>query len=442
MKIPLAIVIVLQVVFGILYAYKTPHWEAPDEPAHFNYVRQIAESGTLPVLAPGDYDQAYLEKIKTAKFPANASIDAIRYESYQPPLYYLAAAPVYLAARAFGLDTVLALRLFSVALSVPLLLLAYRVLAQVFAENKVLGLAGVGFIATVPMHLAITAAINADTLAELVLAALLLISVLRVQGKLSDRRFILLGGIGYGLALMTSTKIYPSALLLLLAEFGFINRRLEVRGWKLEVGSWKVLVSLFALALVISSWWFVRNALVYGVTDPLGWKMHDAIVTGQPTTTEWIARFGFKNIFADFFIITFKSFWAQFGWMGVLVNDRIYVALFALTTAAMLGALLWVIRLARARANFSRSVLWNWLILAVLLFTTVLAHAWYNLRFVQPQGRYLFPALIPIAAFFVAGVYELFDKRYARIIFALLYVALLGLDYVSLFWFIVPQLTG
>jgi hypothetical protein len=202
------------------------------------------------------------------------------------------------------------------------------------------------------------------------------------------------------------------------------------------------LILLFALALVISGAWFARNAALYGASDPFGWARHDAIVTGQPTTAEWVARYGLKNIVADFFIISFKSFWAQFGWMGVLVNDRIYVALFLLTALVSLGAVLWVIRLVRSRTDQPRPVGWGWLMLGVVLLLTLLAHAWYNLKFVQPQGRYLFPALIPLAAFWTAGLYELLEKRYARVIMALLYVALVGLDYVSLFWFIVPQLTS
>jgi hypothetical protein len=441
LRIVLALIIFIEIIFGVLYAYNTPHWEAPDEPAHFNYVRQLAETGAFPTLVPGDYDQAFLENIKVAKFPPNLSIDSIRYESYQPPFYYLLATPIYLVARALAVDVVFALRLFSVALSAFLLLLAYFTLRRVFVANQMLALAGVGFIATVPMHIAMSAAINADTLAEVLLAALLLTSIARGQGDLSDRRFVALGGVLYGLALLTSTKIYASALLLILAELGYRGWGLEIRHWRLEIGRWKTLIPLFGIALLLSFWWFARNLLLYGGTDILGWTRHDAVVIGQPTTAEWIARYGFKNIFADFFIITFKSFWAQFGWMGVLVNDRIYIGLFVLSALVSFGALLWVIRLVRTPGEFPRVVLWSWLILGVLLGIIVSAHVWYNLRFVQPQGRYLFPALIPLAALWVAGIYELFEKRYVALIFVLLYVIMLGLDYVSLFWFIVPQLS-
>jgi hypothetical protein len=432
-RILLGLIILVEIILGVLYAVNTPRWEAPDEPAQYNYVRHVADTGTLPVLNPGDYDQTFLERIKSEKFPPTLSIDAIRYESYEPPLYYLLAAPVYLAARWAGFDVVIALRLFSIALGVLLLLLANRVFVLVFPASPFLAIAGVGFMATLPMHVAMNAAINADAFAEVLVALLLLVSLARTRGEMSDRRFVLLGGIVYGLALLTSLKIYASGLLLVLSE-------LAARRWRLEVRSLRLLLSVFGLSLILSFWWFARNALLYGGGDIFGLARHDAVVTGQPTTVEWVAKYGLKNVLGDFFIITFKSFWAQFGWMGVLVNDRIYVGLFILTAVGILGAVLWIFRMVRDRGQQAGVGRWTWALLGAWLLVALLDHALYNLHYFQPQGRYLFPGLVPIAAFVVIGLYELFDKRHTRVIFALLYVAMVGLDYVSLFWFVIPQL--
>jgi len=88
---PLLAIILAYLVVGALYAALTPPWQAPDEPAHYNYVRYLAENRRLPVLQMGDYPHDYLEEIKAAKFPATMSIDPIRYEFYQPPLYYVLA---------------------------------------------------------------------------------------------------------------------------------------------------------------------------------------------------------------------------------------------------------------------------------------------------------------------------------------------------------------
>ncbi len=452
-RLILIVILLCQFALGILYATRTPQWQAPDEPAHFNYVRALVETGAFPILQQGDYDQAYLEKIKAAKFPPDMTVDSIRYEAHQPPLYYLLAAPAYLFARAIGFDAVLALRYLNVALGVILSALAFMIFTRVFPKNPLLQLAGVGIIATVPMHLAMSAAINNDTLAEIVMAFILWLSVLRAQGKLDDKRFFVFGGIAYGVALLTKTTIYSSVILLVVAEYAYryiqnakqnsgaarlTARRVNRSLWS---GGVKTLAPLFGIALAVAGLWFVRNAFVYGANDVLGWARHDLVVAGQPTTAQFIAQYGLRNVVFDFFAISFKSFWAQFGWMGVLVNDRIYTFLFVLSAAATFGALLWVVRLTRERKTFAVEIRWTWILLGALLTLGVAAHVYYNLKYVQPQGRYLFPGLGALAAFWAAGLYEIFNARYARILLALLYVVMLALDYAALAWFIVPQLS-
>ncbi len=438
----LVLILFFQLVFGVQYAVRTPHWQAPDEPAHFNYVRALAETGVFPILQQGDYDGAYLERIKSEKFPPELAIDSIRYEAHQPPLYYLIATPFYWLARALNLDVVLALRLLNVIIALGLSFLVFRIFQFVFPSNSLLPLVGVGILATIPMHIAMSAAINNDTLAEVVVAIVLLLCVLRLHGKIETRRFLILGGVAYGIALLTKTTIYSSIVLLLAAEFGYqqIFRERENSRANAIVASSKTLLPLFAISLALSGLWFVRNAFVYGANDLFGWARHDSVVAGQMTTAQWIADNGLRNTLIDLFAISFKSFWAQFGWMGVLVNDRIYILLFVLTALATLGALFWLMRLWRERKIFSCETRWTWLLLVLLLALVVAADAYYNLKFFQPQGRYLFYALIPLAALWSAGLYELLNARYARVVFALLYIVMLGLDYVSLAWFIVPQL--
>src|SRR3989337_693811 len=92
----LLLICLIYLLLGYLYAVNTPAWQVPDEPAHYNYIRDVARTGRLPVLRMGDYDQAYLERLKSNRFPPDLPIDSVRYESYQPPLYYLLATPVFL----------------------------------------------------------------------------------------------------------------------------------------------------------------------------------------------------------------------------------------------------------------------------------------------------------------------------------------------------------
>ena len=435
----LYLILIIFAVLGSLYAIYTPKWQAPDEPAHFNYIRNIAETGALPILQSGDYNQDYLEQIKAAKFPPSMSIDAIRYESYQPPLYYLAATPVYLIARGAGLDaTVIVLRLFSVALGMIVLLVAFNIVREIFPDDNLLVLATIGLMATVPMHIAVSASISNDMAAELVIILILWLAVKRIKNSVTDKRFVILGGILFGAALLIkSTGYVTGAVLLIVAEIAWErSQKPEVRSQNF----FRLLIILFGVALIISSPMFLRNMLTYGITDPLGLARHDSVVIGQPTTAEMITQYGLNHILFDYFAVTFKSFWAQFGWMGVLINDRIYVVLMLVSAIAVLGLVFYILRILRRRDLLASEQWWSLGLLALLFVVGIGDYIGYNFKFFQLQGRYLFPAMISVAFFFIVGLREIIARDYQRIVFALMYVALLGLDVICLFLFIVPQL--
>jgi hypothetical protein len=86
-RLLLPAIVSIYLVMGTLYAVYTPAWQAPDEPAHYNYIQLLAEQHRFPILKPGDYPAEYLEEIKAAGFPPEMSIAPIRYEFHQPPLY-------------------------------------------------------------------------------------------------------------------------------------------------------------------------------------------------------------------------------------------------------------------------------------------------------------------------------------------------------------------
>jgi len=153
----LAAIVVVYVAIGVLYAAFTPIWQVPDEPAHYNYIRALAEGRGLPILEPGDYDQEYLNRLTTEGFPTELSVEAVEYEDHQPPLYYLLATPVYWL---FG-GAVLPLRLLSVLFGALLLIVASETVRAIFPKQSWLGLVTAAFIAFIPQHVAMSAGVNA-----------------------------------------------------------------------------------------------------------------------------------------------------------------------------------------------------------------------------------------------------------------------------------------
>ncbi|MFL7810713.1 MAG: ArnT family glycosyltransferase, partial [Anaerolineae bacterium] len=255
----LAAIVLAYTVLGTVYAIVTPAWQVPDEPAHYNYVRYLVEERRFPRLEMGDYDQAYLHEITTYKFAPSYSIDGIRYEFHQPPLYYLWAAPVYLL---FG-GALIPLRLLSVALGAALVAVAYLVAKAVYPELVWPALGTAALIAFLPQHIAMTAGVENDTLAELLLALILLRLVrwLKSEG-LGSYRALVLTGILIGLALLTKAGVYITVPLALVAVLLKTYRRMPDGKRTIDLRSTlRAAACLLLPALLIGLPWFVRNTL-------------------------------------------------------------------------------------------------------------------------------------------------------------------------------------
>lgn len=410
----LALTVAAYLALGVLYAVETPAWQVPDEPAHYNYVRFVAEQGHLPELVPGDYPHEYLEEIKSRRFPPDMSIDPIRYESHQPPLYYLLAACVYRIARwPLSLPTPLALRLFSLLLGAGALAAGYKVVRAIYPAEPYLALGTIAFAATLPMHVAMTAAINNDVLAECLLNVIIWQVVAMNPRTWTRRRSFGLGAM-LGLAFLTKMQTYVAFGVALFAlAWDTLDGRhspgsLTSLTWRKAGGRAGVMLgSAFVVALP----WLVRNAALYGISDPLGMVRHDLVVLGQLTTRQYLARVGWATLSREFIRTSFHSFWGLFGWMGVLLDQRIYSGLALLSALVFVGLGLHVARLSRQIKEMSPRTKRGLALLAVWAVLTTVGYLWYNAtKYVQHQGRYLFPALVPWGLAYTLGMRELFRR--------------------------------
>jgi 4-amino-4-deoxy-L-arabinose transferase-like glycosyltransferase len=389
----LAAIVAATVAIGALYAIYTPAWQVPDEPAHYNYVRQLAQGCGLPVMEMGDYDQEYLSRLTAEKFPPDLSIDSVTYEDHQPPLYYLLATPIYLLFD----GAVLPLRLLSVMFGAALLVVAFEAVRAIFPARPGVALAATAFIAFIPQHVAMTAGVNNDTLAELVVAGVLWALVVYLRGERDHPWRV---GLLLAAALLTKGSIYVVIPLAVLAAV--IRWRREGRTWRWAAAQ---LAWMLVPALLLSAPWFVRNGLIYGWLDPTGQARHDLVVEGQMRPLEYVALEGWDGYWERAYTFTFQSFWGQFGWMGVVLPARIYRAL-ALFSLLLLGGFLWWL-FDRRRPRLTSHQRASLFLLFVSCILTGLMFVWYNCKFLQHQGRYLFPALVPIGTAAALGLNQL-----------------------------------
>lgn len=429
----MALLLAAYLVAASLFAILTPAWQAPDEPAHYNYVAHIAAGLGLPVLRAGDYDQEKLDILLSTKFAPKLSTASLRYESYQPPLYYLLVTPVFWLSG----GSLVALRLFGVLIGMLSILLLYLCLELVFPGKTLIPLGAAAFSALLPMHMAMAAAVNNDGLAELLLLAAMLVLLHWMRDRYYDRYYdgsaalpralvlfaarrerhhLLVLGVLMGLGLLT--KIYAYMLLPIVVAVVVVVSwlRPRVRGMTLGTvafapsrqallrgGRAALWVVIPACLLALPIW--VRNVLLYGAWDFLGLAWHDQVVVGQARTNDWIADNGWVAYGERAFGFTFKSFWGVFGWMGVFMDERIYTALLLFTGVIFMGVLWATVRFISGGPDtdmdvFQLSVL---LLFGLILVVVTVSYLWYNMKFVQHQGRYFFWGLLPISTIVALG---------------------------------------
>ncbi len=434
-----ALTLLVYLALSATFAVMTPDWQAPDEPAHYNYIRQISQDGCCPLIEMGDWQNDYQAELTASRFAPDRldQLDTIQYEDHQPPLYYLLGAPIFTLTD----GSLTALRLLSALLGALVVTLSYFIARAVLPDRPLAAVAVAALVAFLPQHLHILTSVNNDALAEVIIALALLLAIYYLQGRSVTPWHL---GLVFGVAIATKTTAYFLGGVLLLV--------IVMRWW----GSARSLVSLlrdglgFLLpASVFAALWWGRNISVYGFPDFLGLRAHDAVVVGQPRTAEWIAELGLDVYLQRAAQTTFNSFWGQFGWMALPMESRIYTVLLILLLVAISGALLSrVLRTGTASPRVNPPAVQRRirLMMASVMLLAALAFVYYNTQFVQFQGRYLFPALVPFALLIVFGVDVWRERLLGRFeqsawITPLIFLLLAGLDLYLLLRYIVPVLS-
>lgn len=416
---PLAVIIVAYLIIGGLFSTRVPAWQNPDEPGHWNYTRQFLQTGRLPIIEPNDWD---IKLVPIGPDQRDVPVERITYQDHQPPLFYLVTSPAFAVTG----GSLTAMRLASLLIGAFTIVFAYLTVATIFPAHLYLAAFAAAFLGLLPQHVFIMSGYNNDSLSEALLALALWLSVRAVRDEPDiPRGEVILLGIVVGLCFWTKAQAY---LALPVAAFALWRAC-----WHAPDATRKAirrLIIMGVVAFLIGLPWWIHNLQMYGGTDFLGLQRHNAVVVGQPTTAEWIAQFGFGGLLSRMTQTTFQSYWGQFGWMSVLMDTRFYWLLLAFTLLSAVLFVAWWVHGSSAKRRLQgqtqtksgASIYSPYLVLtetqsrrltvlAVLMLLTALAFIWYNLQFVQHQGRYLFQGLIPVATAFALGWSFILSRR-------------------------------
>jgi 4-amino-4-deoxy-L-arabinose transferase-like glycosyltransferase len=377
---------------------------APDEIAHSAYVGEILAGRGAPSL-------------DLARMKSDKEYRGLHYEDHQAPAFYFLDAGW---AKVLGVGDVsdpsggLRLR------SLNALFGAGTVLAAFFAaywgfKRLDLAFGAAGFVAFLPMNVALSGALSNDPMLFCELGWILALGARGLREGWRRFDFPLLGLLA-GVAMLTKTTgLVSLPVLLALAVLPQPKRP-----------DWGAL-GLAALAcLVLAAPWFARNQKIYG--DALGLRVFneafsdtakkediEAVIASQGGSSlgwsywgEWVGW------------TTARSFIGAFGYMDIWLNETGTArsgsgspnALYRLSLALLsLLAVGWVLSLRSDWTKEGRSVT----ALNGIAILIVLALFWrFNSVYYQAQARYLFPALVPIAVGFAAGAVQFGDMLDAR----------------------------
>jgi hypothetical protein len=399
-----ALLLTIFVFLSGFYSFVTPLFEAPDENAHLQFIRWLAQGNPLPNIQT---DQA-----------------KVSHEIGQPPLYYGLLAPLAARLDLTAIDSIAPInpywrlgagvnvhfhseaeqfpyqgtalavhliRLFSVFLG-SITVAATYALARILAPR--LAFTAAMLVAFNPQFLFMSGVINNDNLVVALSGlTLLLLLKLMVNPDPAIWQYLLLG-IVWGLAILAKLSGAGLGVVIVLG--------LGISAWRQR--RWQLLLlggSLVGAAmLLVSGWWFWRNWVLYG--DPLAWNaflLANANVL-RPMPISWG-----EAIWASVFLT--KSFWATFNY-GVLAPDLFYGFINGLILVAVVGLVhwLWSGNLRRFQQAYLLFPLLAWF---GLVYVALLR--WMRLAVQTEQGRLMFPAIASLAVISAIGLHG-FKRRW------------------------------
>ena len=295
---------------GISHIAFLPPWEGFDETAHFSYIQQIADTGSLPKLhraklskdveeykiyAPMPYSsippfednggftyKAFFESLPQTLQIGNSCVHLPPYKSRRytpgtvnnwqaqhPPLYYALLSPIYKATRSFALtDQIFLLRFISYLFAWFALLITaygefYLYRSQFKFENislkHLLPIGTVSIPIFFPAWFPEMARIGNDSLCALLLSVLWLLFIRVYFIGISFKISVLLG-LFMGLGCLTKAFFVPLSAGII---FCLILQQFTKAGVSNKSAFLQVIVNVMII-FVISGWWYLGNWLEDG----------------------------------------------------------------------------------------------------------------------------------------------------------------------------------
>jgi 4-amino-4-deoxy-L-arabinose transferase-like glycosyltransferase len=464
----LCLVLLIGLIQSLIMVAVIPPWQGPDEPRHFEYIRLLHDKGRL--LTAGDTSPSLQREILDSmdrhdywrfgytQFPVDPRhppqsfkevywpIDP--YWMFQPPLYYVLAAAALVPVAHSSVDTQLyALRFISILPGLLTILVAYWLARELFPGDRQLIIGIPAFVALLPMQAFISATVSNDQLAEL-FASLFFLGVVQIyrRGWSFGRAALLLGALALGLLTKRTALVTVAILSVMLLDMALRRIRRTRHPRRLLIGSAVLMLAgLIGFTELNAAWvqWIMRYYLFLPSSAQL--KTLGPLHSGSAA-----------GLFGFFTRGLLESFWGRFGWLNVRLSAGWYLLMGGLSAAAFLGVGEWLLRSGEGaphRSGWQRRVVTLFVIAVFLAIVLVVAReyrTWAHFAVTRPdmhiisipQGRYLFPVMVPIATLFILGTREFLPRQWRVVGWVGGLSAVILLDVVSIVGYILPFYLG
>jgi 4-amino-4-deoxy-L-arabinose transferase-like glycosyltransferase len=412
-----SLIVLLSVSAALLVSWSlaVPIFEAPDEPAHWQYARYLHDYRRLLPYGPTSYEgfspPAYYLLIAplavTSELPAPAVIVRRGVSLPEFPPRYFRQEPGdlgrYWPIRSARLETIL----------MSLLTVWFCCLAGAEASgDPATGLFAGGLVGFWPQFTFRGMNVSNDALLTTFSAAALYLMIRLVRR-----------GFTWGIAVAAALAIAGAFLSKPLAIFLPASLALAVFQSK---GPWRAylirVAVLGVMVFAIVSPWLVRNQHLYG--DPLA---HKAMYTAVPHLV--VVRPLWSRYFVTKFpLLLFGSFIGLFGWFNLPLPLWAYVAYAGFLGFAGLCWLKWVLQ---GRCGRHLAV-----VLLSVCVLNLMVVVYTNLDINSAQGRYLFPAMPALAVLVALGIQSL--KMWSNKLTLITLAALAAANLVILVALVIP----
>lgn len=412
-------VIVLILLFfavnALLWLTLIPFNRAPDEYLHYQVAEFIANNKRLPILGTDLKAFFLINKVPIISY---ASVPNL---SYPISAFFITLGSLFVdKANLFYFA-----RVSSLISGLGVIWLGFRISVKMFPNDRLLQAFVPAILAMLPQLTFVSAYTNMDAFASLT-SALVLYLLFKQKGSEWDFKSCLILGLSLGLLMLSKINAYI-LLPIALAWFALTQEKFK--------NALKKAVLIVGTALILISPWFTWNYIKYG--DILGLSIQKQLMKEASPAYKLIA-YDLKTLLFEtkWLQTTFKSFWGLFDWMYLTLPNFFYATVALLSAAAIFGFGIHFFKLAPVTLKKQRLAYFT---LIIIPLTALILSLIFSLKSdYQPQGRYLFTAIIPIFVIFAIGINRLIPSKLKRICLASIIALVFFINNYSLLNIIVP----